>query len=62
MPKFKVKVEWSGYSRGFSEYLVEADSQQEALEIYDEVGELVNTQTVRDDTERGDILNVKEVV
>ena len=47
---FKVRVEWSGYSRGYSVYEVEADSKEEALENYYE-GNQIEREVVRDDTE-----------
>ena len=48
--KFKVQVEWSGYSRGYSVYEVEAESEEEALECYYE-GNQIERNVVRDDTE-----------
>lgn len=48
--KFKVQVEWSGYSRGYSVYEVEAESEEEALECYYE-GNQIECNVVRDDTE-----------
>lgn len=48
--KFKVQVEWSGYSRGYTVYEVEADSEEAALENYYEGNQLEHN-VVRDDTE-----------
>lgn len=48
--KFKVQVEWSGYSRGYSVYEVEAENEEEALECYYE-GNQIERNVVRDDTE-----------
>ena len=54
MPKYKVQVEWSGYSRGYSLYEVEANSKEEAEELYWE-SEPYHVVTIRDDTEDGDV-------
>ena len=51
---FTVRVEWSGYSRGYSVYEVEASSEQEAKECYYE-GIKVQHEVVRDDTERQEV-------
>jgi len=48
--KYRVVVYWSGYSRGGSEYIVEAESEEDAMENYD-VGERTLHYTNRDDTE-----------
>ncbi len=48
--KFKVRVEWSGYSHGYSIYEVEADSEDEAIENWCE-GIKIESTTVRDDIE-----------
>lgn len=47
---FQVQVEWSGYSRGYSVYEVEAENEEEALECYYEGNQLERC-VVRDDTE-----------
>ena len=47
---FKVKVEWSGYSRGYSVYEVEASSEEEAKENYYDGNKVVHNVT-RDDRE-----------
>lgn len=47
---YRVAVQWSGYSRGGSEYIVEAESEEDAMENYD-VGERTRHYTNRDDTE-----------
>ncbi len=54
--KYKVEVEWSGYSRGVATYLINAESEDEARECYYE-GERVKHQVVRDDTE-GEVQSV----
>lgn len=51
---FKVRVEWSGYSRGYSVYEVEAGTEEEAKEIYTEGNEIARV-TVRDDTESEEV-------
>lgn len=51
MPKYRVEVDWEGYSRGFSEYIIEADSIEEAKDNF-WAGEKVFSETVRDDTEK----------
>ena len=51
MPKYKIKIDWSGYSRGVSTYVVEAGSEEEAREIWYE-GERTEHNVVRDDTEK----------
>ncbi len=50
MPEFEINISWSGYSRGLSKYLVEADTEEEAKEIYYE-GKKVYHEVVRDDTD-----------
>lgn len=50
MPKFKIILEWSGYSRGTEIRIVEAETEEEAREIWYE-GKQVDRQIVRDDTE-----------
>ena len=48
MAKYRVDIEWSGYSRGVSSYEVEAESAEEAGDNYYE-GECTSEITVRDD-------------
>ena len=48
--KYKVSVEWGGFSRGTSIWLVEADSVEEAEDNYYD-GEMISKTVVRDDTE-----------
>ncbi len=60
MAKFKVEVEWSGYSRGYSVYLVEADTKEEAEEIGIFDGERIKYEVVRDDTEKEVVKVTKE--
>ena len=50
MPKYRVKTNWSGYSRGTEEYIIDADNEDVARECFYE-GEGVNRLTIRDDTE-----------
>ena len=50
MNKYKVITQWSGYSRGHSEYTIEANSEEEAKKLFWEV-EPDSKETVRDDTE-----------
>lgn len=50
MPKFEIKTEWYGYSRGLSTYVVEAESEQEARDNW-YGGERTKHVVVRDDTE-----------
>jgi hypothetical protein len=59
MKKYKVVLEWSGYSRGITEYLVEAESEEEAREIWYK-GTQTYHEVVRDDTEK-EIESVKQV-
>jgi hypothetical protein len=51
---FKVQVEWSGYSRGYSVYEVEAESEEQAKEMYYE-GNRIEREVVRDDTETAEV-------
>jgi len=51
MKTFDVTVSWSGYSRGFSIYEVKAENEAEAKESWQESGDEVYRETVRDDTE-----------
>ena len=48
--KYEVKCQWSGYSRGVSIYIVEAESEEEARELWYE-GDRAYHKVVRDDTE-----------
>ncbi|KKL78114.1 hypothetical protein LCGC14_2028090 [marine sediment metagenome] len=57
--KFKIKTEWSGYSRGTSIYIVEADNEAEAKELWYR-GERIQHEVVRDDTEN-EIQSVKQL-
>ncbi len=52
--KFTVQVEWSGYSRGYTVYEVEAFSEEDAKENYYE-GNEISREVVRDDTERNEV-------
>ena len=58
MPKFQVIVEWSGYSRGTKVLEVEAENEADARENF-WGGKLINRTVIRDDTEDGDVLDVK---
>ena len=49
--KFIVKVEWSGFSRGYSFYEVEAVSETEAKEYYGD-GKLLQRNLIHDDTKK----------
>ncbi len=51
MAVYRVQREWSGYSRGYDVYEVEASSEEEAKDIALWSGDLIETVTVRDDTE-----------
>jgi hypothetical protein len=57
--KFKVEIEWAGYSRGISTWEVEADTIEEAKEIYYE-GERVKHKVVRDDIDC-EVITVDEI-
>ena len=59
MPKFKVNVDWSGYSRGTSSWIIEAENKEQARESYYD-GEEIDHCIVRDDTEH-EIDNVEEI-
>jgi hypothetical protein len=49
--KYEVIVDWSGYSRGYTTYVVEADNKQDAKDKVSD-GEVSGTRhIVRDDTE-----------
>ncbi|AUR93176.1 coil containing protein [Vibrio phage 1.184.A._10N.286.49.A5] len=56
--KYQVRVEWSGYSRGYSVYEVEAESEDEAKEICYE-GDKLEHVVVRDDTESQEVNIIK---
>lgn len=60
MARFEVTTEWSGYSRGRSTYIVEAESEEDARDIYWE-DDPVKRNVVRDDTEQ-EVIKVKRVV
>ena len=51
MNKYRVEVEWSGYSRGTATYIVESDSKQSAEEGMYFNEDLVRRNIVRDDTD-----------
>lgn len=51
MSKYIVQVDWSGHCRGVSEYEVEADSEEEAMENWWK-GKEINSYTIRDDTDK----------
>jgi hypothetical protein len=57
---YTVTREWYGYSRGFTTYKIEADSEEDAVESYC-YGEEVSHQVVRDDTETQEITVSEEV-
>ena len=59
MPKFEIKTEWGGYSRGTATYIVEADNEAEAKELWYR-GEQIQHEVVRDDTEN-EIQSVKQL-
>lgn len=48
--KWEVSVDWSGYSRGYSTFIVEADSKEAAMANY-YMGECAEREVVRDDTD-----------
>lgn len=48
--KFEIEMNWSGYSRGVSTWVVEAESEEEARENWC-CGEEIDRCVVRDDTE-----------
>jgi hypothetical protein len=57
MPKYIVVQDWSGYSRGTTTYLVEAESKPEAIDNveYDDEDTYEGVSvTIRDDREGGD--------
>ena len=59
MKKYKVSVEWSGYSRGTAIYEVYAEDEEDAREIYWS-GRRVSNSINRDDTER-EIVEIVEI-
>lgn len=50
MPKFIVSTDWSGYCRGYAQYVVEAKDEDEARENW-YLGKEIERVVVRDDTE-----------
>lgn len=62
MAKFRAEVDYQGYVRGCKTYEVEADSLEQAIDMY-EYGELVENNVIRDDTDKTNIdaepVNVK---
>lgn len=61
MRKFRVKTTFAGYVRGRKEYLVEAQSLEEARDWFWDSGELLSKVIIRDDTEE-EIDSVQEVI
>jgi len=59
MKKFRVEIDWSGYSRGVAAYEVEAENEEEARDLWYD-GKQLYHETHRDDTEK-EIFSVKEV-
>lgn len=59
MPKYKIEVDWTGYSRGIATYTIDAENEDEARELYNE-GEQINHQVIRDDTE-DEIVKIEEI-
>jgi hypothetical protein len=59
MKKYIATIEWSGYSRGISEYEIEAENPEAAMELWYE-GKRTYHDVVRDDTEK-DVVKIKEV-
>lgn len=51
MPKYEIEIMWHGYSRGVSTYVVEAESEEAARELWHE-GDCTERIVVRDDTEK----------
>tara|TARA_R110002074_G_scaffold42653_2_gene112010 strand:- start:602 stop:787 length:186 start_codon:yes stop_codon:yes gene_type:complete len=49
MPDYKIKVPYSGYSRGYVTYLVEAESEAEAVENVMYSGRELHDSVTRDD-------------
>lgn len=61
MPKYTIETEWSGYSRGYAIYEVEAKSKEDAREVFEyDGGTLLEEETVRDDT-NSEIMFIKKV-
>lgn len=60
MPKYLLNTTWSGYSRGIAQFAVEADSAEEAEEMWCE-GERLFKETMRDDTEH-EVDTVEEII
>lgn len=59
MNKYKVRVDWAGYSRGVATYEVYADSEKDARDSYWD-GSLIHRDVVRDDTE-DEIIKVEKL-
>ena len=59
MPKFEVIVDWSGYSRGVSSYIIEAKNEEDARERWWE-NVPIHREIIRDDTDK-EINSVTEV-
>lgn len=60
MKKFKAKVHWSGYSRGYDLVVVEAENIEDAGLCLDEFQyTTVESVTVRDDRERDNDYKIK---
>jgi len=60
MKRYTVNTEWAGYSRGTAQYIVEAESEEEAMKNWWD-GKQVSHVVVRDDTE-GAAISAKETV
>jgi hypothetical protein len=60
MKKYEIEFEWYATSRGVSGYLVEAENEEEARENYYE-GELLFSETIREDVNDVDIMSIVEV-
>jgi len=61
MKTYRIEESWSGYSRGYAEYEVQAETAREAKEIYMSGGATeVARGTTRDDTE-SDYESIEEV-
>ena len=59
--KYLVDVQWSGYSRGYSLYEVEAKCEDDAIENY-YYGKEIERETIRDDTESHECPTILEVI
>lgn len=51
MPKFNVEVSYAGYSRGYQNFLVEAESAEEAMQNFWR-GQETDTNEMRNDWDR----------